>query len=411
MNQEYLKKLARLAVEGGANVKKDQLVVIKGDIQAAPLVREIVSAAYDAGAKDCIVRYHDEQIKHEKYLRSAEEVFQKAEPWEAVFNNDSAKQDACYIHVVGGDPDLMKDVDPKRMQSASAALENASQEYRNLLNQGKNAWTIVASATPAWAKKVYPELEEDQALEQLWEDIFSISRVDENDPLDNWKKHSDSFMNRVKKLNDAKFEKLHYQNSAGTDLWVELPENYVYEGGGTVISDGRMTYPNIPTEEIFTAPKYNGVNGKLVSTMPLNRSGVLIKDFWFEFKDGKVVDFDAAQGKETLAELLAADEGASYLGEAALVPWGSPIQKKNRIFYNTLFDENASCHFALGRAYSESIEGGQELSDEELKEKGLNQSIIHVDFMVGSDDLSITGYTKDGKEVPVFVNGRFSDQF
>ncbi|MCF0260145.1 MAG: aminopeptidase [Erysipelotrichaceae bacterium] len=411
MNKEYLEKLARLVVQGGVNLKEGQDVVINADIQAAPLVREVVKAAYDAGARDCTVRYSDEIVAHEKWIRSSEEVLTDVPAWQAALLNDSAENGAAYIHILSDNPDLMKDVDPAKQAAAHKAMNQAAHIYRSRLDQGKNPWTIAAAASPEWAKKVYPELEEEQAVEQLWSDIFSVSRIDDNDPLENWARHDQSFAERVKKLNEAGFVQLHYKNSAGTDLYVDLPENYIFEGGSSETADGRRNFCNIPTEEIFSAPRRDGVNGKLVSTMPLSHSGKMIKDFWFEFKDGKVVDYDAAEGRDVITELLASDEGASRLGEVALVPWGSPIQKINRIFYNTLFDENASCHFALGKAYAECIPDGQNMSVEELKEKGLNHSIIHVDFMVGSEDLSITGLTADGKEIPVFVNGIFSDQF
>lgn len=411
MNKEYLKKLARLAVEGGVNVQKGQTVVIDGDIQTAVLIREIVSAAYDAGAMECIVRYSDEIVSHENRLRASEESFHKPEKWLAALHNDTAQAGACYIHVLGSDPDLMKDTDPARTTAAAIAITKEIGPYMECLQQGKLATTVLACPTLPWAKKVYPELEEQEALEQLWEDVFSMSRVDENDPMDNWKTHSESFAARIKALNEAGFQKLHYQNSAGTDLWVTLPDRYSFIGGGSVLKDGRLIYNNIPTEEIFGSPDFREVNGRLAATMPLNCHGSLVEDFWFEFKDGKVVDFDAAKGKEVLEKLLDTDEGAKSLGELAFVSWGSPIQKKNRIYYNTLIDENASCHFALGQSFSDSIENGQNLSSEELTELGLNQSAVHMDFMVGSQDLSITGYTKDGREVLVFVNGCFSDLF
>lgn len=411
MNAEYLNKLARLAVRSGANVQPGQLVVLNATVDSVPLARAIVREAYEAGAREVIVQYADDVISRMTYLNADEEIFSQAPAWKVRLLEDSAKEGACYIHILDSDPDGLCGVDPKRISSRSLIMNQSTPNYREGTMNGSNAWTIVASASLAWAKKVFPDLPEEEAIEALWNDIFKVSRIDENDPVENWKKHNDSFEHRLNTLNSYQFEKFHYENSLGTDLWVEMPEEYIFMGGGQEDANGRLTFPNIPTEEVFSAPRKDGVNGVLYSTLPLNLNGSLVRDIVFTFKDGKIVDFDASEGKDLLEEQITMDEGASYLGEIALVPYGSPIQQLDRIFYNTLIDENASCHFAFGRSYPECIPGGQSMSKEERLAHGLNESNNHVDFMVGSEDLKITGYTKDGKEVPVFENGRFVSEF
>lgn len=408
MNKDYLDKLARLAVEGGVNVQKGQPVVIRADVEAREIARLAAKHAYEKGASKVTVLYSDEPITRMEYLQADPKTFETAPAWKAALNNDSAAEDAAYIHIVSDDPDLLKGVDPRLPVMASKAMHDASSVYRNRLDSGQNAWTIIAAASPAWAARVYPGMPEEKAVDALWKDIFAVSRIDENDPLENWKQHDASFQSRLEKLNSADLQFLHYTSSNGTDLMVELPEGYIFEGGSSCLQNGRRILCNIPTEEVFTAPKKDGVNGTLKAVMPLNLDGTLVDDFSFVFKDGKVVDFDAAQGKEALEQKLNADEGARYLGEAALVPYDSPIRKLGRIFYNTLLDENAACHFALGQSYAETLKDGLSMSKEELEAHGMNHSAIHVDFMVGAKDLNIEGIDRNGRKIPVFENGNFA---
>lgn len=411
MNKDYLEKLALLAVRKGVNVQPGQTVVLSAGIEAADLARLVVKEAYKAGAREVIVNWYDDETDHETYLNADEEIFKTAPAWKVRQVEDTAAEDACYIRIIGSDPDLLKDVDPNRVQSRNLAMNKATPTYRSKLNNGTLAWTIVAAPTKAWAKKVFPDLSEEEAVEALWKDIFHVSRVDDNDAVENWNKHENEIRTIVEKLNKADLKKLHYTSENGTDLWVELPEGYKFEGGNSTLQNGLTIDCNIPTEEVFTAPSKYGVNGTLNASMPLNHNGILIDDFGFEFKDGKVTDFHAGKGKEALELLLNADEGSSYLGEVALVPFDSPIRDLDRIFFNTLIDENAACHFALGQSYAETIENGQNLSKDELLEKGMNQSDIHVDFMVGTRDLKIDGFDGNGNRIPVFENGNFSTWF
>ena len=405
--QSKINKFARLIVRAGLNVKKDQLVVIHTHIEAKDLTRAVVKEAYKVGAKDVLVRYRDEIIQHEQYKHAPIHIYEH----EALFYNETSQEGACYLSIVGSDPDLMKDVDAKRVAQSARMLRQKTTFYRHQLDTMQTQWCVVPAATEAWAKKVYPE--DDRALEKLWEDIFYVCRIDERDPLDNWKEHKKSFEKKLEILNSMQIESLQYMNSLGTCLNVKLPLKYRFEGGDSTLLDEAKTayFANIPTEEVFSAPLKTGVNGRLVASMPLIHSGSRVEDFWFTFKDGKVIDYDARVGKEVLASILESDEGASYLGEVALVGVGSPINQLNRVFYNTLIDENASCHFALGKSYNECIEGGLSMEEDQLEQCGLNQSFVHVDFMVGTSDLSIVANTYSNEQIPIFVHGKWTSLF
>lgn len=407
--ETLLKEYAELLVKKGLNVQKGQLVVVRAPIESYPFVRFVSKAAYLAGAKDVIVRYEDEHISHMHYLYADPACFSSVMDWMAQFYNETAKEGACYLSLVGDDPDLMKDVKSERMASASKSLRQKTQYYRNLLDTMKLQWCVAAVATEAWAKKVYPQRED--AIICLWKDILSISRIEEGKSIENWDRHLASFEKRVKQLNEMKIHSLHYKNSHGTDLVVELPDGYIFAGGKSTLVNGVDYVPNIPTEEIFSMPKKTGVNGRLASTMPLSHNGALVEDFWFVFENGKIIDYDARVGKDVLDSIFETDEGAMYLGEVALVPFDSPISSMNTIYYETLFDENASCHFALGQSYNECIENGLDLSNDQLEKLGANQSFVHVDFMVGSSDLSIEAKTKDDRTVTIFENGRYTAMF
>lgn len=410
-HKEYLKKLAAAAVEKGVNIQKGQPLLVRADIEQKDLVREITKRAYEKGASEVLVDWSDGIIDKERMLHAQEVLFDQAPAARVALYEYAAKNNGAFLSLTGTDPDLYKECDPSRSTRASKAFQQAAKYYREGIDQGKLSWCVIAAPTQAWAKKVHPEQEPEAALEALWDDVFAVSRIDDGDPLENWTRHDASFENRLEKLNGVKIKKLHYKNSKGTDLEVLLPEGYRFEGGSSTLSDGRLINCNIPTEEVFTAPMKTGVNGTLTATMPLSSNGKLVDDFGFRFENGQVVDYWAKQGKEVLDQLIGADEGARYLGEAALVSQDSPIRQRGVLFYNTLLDENASCHFALGQSYAETIKNGLEMSEEQLLEKGMNQSSIHVDFMVGSDDLQVEGTLEDGTVIPILVNGRFSSWF
>jgi aminopeptidase len=272
----------------------------------------------------------------------------------------------------------------------------------------KNVWCVASIPTKPWAKKVFPDLSEEEAVEKLWENIFKTVRVDMEYPVAAWDEHKSNLKKSMEFLNNSKFKFLHYKNSLGTDLRIELPKDHIWLGGSDLTPEGVEFIANMPTEEVFTLPKKNGVNGVVWSSMPINRNGNIIDKFSLTFKEGRIVDFSAEEGYDVLKTLVETDEGSRYLGEVALVPYASPISKLGILFYNTLFDENASCHLAIGEAYPVCIKNGENMSKEELKKAEVNDSSVHVDFMIGTKDLEITGIAESGQEIPVFKDGNFA---
>lgn len=409
MNKEnLLKKYAKLAIYQGVNVQKNQTLVISSPIECAKFTRMLVEEAYIKGAKEVVVQWNDELTGKLKYKYSPMEVFETVPEWVKESRLSYAKEGACFLSISASDPELLKDVDPKKVATFRKASSIASREFSSRLMSNENAWSIVSIPTVGWAKKVFPSVSEDEAVEKLWDAIFKIVRVDSQDPVKAWEEHKNTLKKNMDFLNSKRFKSLHYTNSLGTDLIIQLPEKHLWAGGAEFTQDGTEFIANMPTEEIFSMPKKTGVNGKVVSSMPLNYGGNLINNFSLTFKDGKVVDFSAEEGYETLKNLLDTDEGAKYLGEVALVPYNSPISNSNIIFFNTLYDENASCHLAFGKAYSLCIKDGEKMSEEELLKEGANDSLTHVDFMIGTKDLQITGTTYDNEKFDIFVNGNWA---
>ncbi len=409
MNKEnLLKKYAKLAIYQGVNVQKNQTLVISSPIECAEFTRMLVEEAYIKGAKEVVVQWNDELTGKLKYKYSPIEVFETVPEWVKESRLSYAKEGACFLSISASDPELLKDVDPKKVATFRKASSIASREFSSRLMSNENAWSIVSIPTVGWAKKVFPNVSEDEAVEKLWNAIFKIVRVDSQDPVKAWEEHKNTLKKNMDFLNSKRFKSLHYTNSLGTDLIIQLPEKHLWAGGAEFTQDGTEFIANMPTEEIFSMPKKTGVNGKVVSSMPLNYGGNLINNFSLTFKDGKVVDFSAEEGYETLKNLLDTDEGAKYLGEVALVPYNSPISNSNIIFFNTLYDENASCHLAFGKAYSLCIKDGEKMSEEELLKEGANDSLTHVDFMIGTKDLQITGTTYDNEKFDIFVNGNWA---
>ncbi len=404
-----LDKYARLVVCTGVNLQKDQLLVINSPIECAEFARRIASEAYKAGAHDVVISWKDEIFSHIRYRDAKEEIFSEYPEWQRRFYTDYAEQGAAFVSIAASNPEIFKDIAPNRLTMAGQAAGAALLEYRARLMSNKNSWCVVSVPTAAWAKKVFPEVTEEEAVQKLWEEIYATVRISEDsDPVEAWGQHT-SFLKKASDfMNGHDFKLLHYQNDLGTDLMVELPEGHIWAGGAEYTDTKIRFVANMPTEEIYTLPKRDGVNGTVVSSKPLNFHGNLIENFRLVFQNGKVVDFSAERGEEILKELLATDEGASFLGEVALVPFDSPISQSGILFYNTLFDENASCHLALGKAYPTCIKGGENMQSVELLQHGVNDSLLHEDFMIGTRDLSITGIKKDGTKVPVFVHGNFA---
>lgn len=406
--ETLLRKYAKLAVKTGINIQKDQTLVVMSPIECAPFTRMISEVAYEEGAKEVIIHWNDELSAKVKYMKASDEIFDIFPDWQKESQLYYARQGAAFLSISASDPELMKEVDPKRIARFQKARQIALKEFNQRLMSNKNAWSIVSIPTAGWSSKVFPGVSQEEAIEKLWEAIFKIVRVDKENPVEAWDIHKNNLKEKMDFLNLNNFKALHFKNSKGTDLKVELPENHLWVGGAEYTSEGVEFIANMPTEEVFSLPKKTGVNGVVVSSKPLNYGGNLIDNFELTFKDGRIVDFKAEQGYDTLKHLIETDEGSHYLGEVALVPYDSPISNSGIIFYNTLYDENASCHFAIGRAYSLCLKDGDTMNEEDLEKAGANSSLAHVDFMIGTSDLSIVGMTKEGKEVQVFKDGNWA---
>ena len=400
-------KYAALLVRQGVNIQKGQTFVLSCPIEVADFGRLLQEEAYKAGAREVVMRWIDEKSLKISYDMADDAIFDEVAPWVSSFYNGYVDQKAAFMTIVSDDPELMKDVDPKRIARAVKARSIALEHFRNEQMSGRNAWCVAAASSEGWARKVFPKDEPEVAVKKLWDAIYKATRVDCEDPFLEWEKHQENFERRTKILNDYAFTHLEYKNSLGTDLRVALAKGHLWLGGSKDSETGYPFNANMPTEEVFTAPDAKGTDGRIYSSIPLNYQGNLIDKFWFEIEDGFVVDFGAEKGAENLKQLLETDEGAKRLGEVALVSYDSPISNTGILFYNTLFDENASCHFALGKAYASCLEGGKNMNAEEQKKAGINDSFIHVDFMVGTKDLEIDGILASGEKIPVFRDGNF----
>ncbi|WP_274654797.1 aminopeptidase [Paenibacillus humicola] len=404
---EKLGKYAALAVQVGVNVQPEQNLVVLATLEAAPFVRLVVKKAYEAGAKNVYVEWNDDEVTRTRFELAPDEAFFDYPMWRAKGMEELAENNAAFLSIIAANPDLLKGIDPERIANANKTAGKAMQKYRSYAMSDKISWSIVAVPSPAWAEKVFPDLGEDRRVDALWDAIFAATRVNLDDPVGAWKAHTKTLDDKADHLNAKKYRKLMYKGE-GTDLSIELPEGHLWVSGGSVNAAGTTFVANMPTEEVFTAPLKEGVNGKVRSTKPLSYGGTLIKDFSLTFEKGKIVGVEAAEGLEVLQRLVNTDEGSAYLGEVALVPHRSPISDTNLVFFNTLFDENASSHLAIGNAYAFCLEGGKNLSQEEQQQRGLNSSLVHVDFMIGSADTDIDGELPDGTAEAVFRGGNWA---
>lgn len=406
--EEKLKEYARLAVVTGLAVKPGQEVMISASVEVADFVHLVMEQAYKAGASDVVVEWMDSEAAKLRYQHSYMEKISQCPEWTSLMRNTMAQRGAAFLSIRSDDPRVLADVDPKKPAAAQKASRNACGPFVEAHRNGTMPWCIIGAASPKWAQAVFPDLPEQEARDRLWDAIFQTARVHSGDAVAAWEAHRQEFQKRIAWLNEQGFDALHYQNSLGTDLTVGLLPGGIWCGGGAATADGRWHFMNLPTEEVYTAPHRERTEGTVYSSMPLNFNGNLIDQFYLTFEKGRVVDFGAKQGEEVLRSILEMDEGAKYLGECALVPYDSPISNLGILFYNTLYDENASCHLAVGSGISEAIEGGMSKSREELLQVGINDSLTHVDFMFGTADLSITGIRPDGTRVPVFQNGNWA---
>ena len=405
--EDYIEKYVELILKVGLKIKNGDKLVVRCPIEARDFAVECTRKAYELGAGEVVVDYRDQLISRLKYENESLDVLTDIPKHKVDKENYYMEKKAKYLSVTGSDPDAFKGVDAEKLFKSNLANSKALRDFSAKMMSNYVSWIVVGASIPSWATKVFPDLEEGEAVRRLWFEIFNSVRLFEEDPIKALENHVDNLNRYSKFLNDAKFEKLIYQSQKGTDLEVGLPKGYIFAGAGDVNSDGEEFIANMPSEEVFSAPRLDGVNGKVYSTLPLNYNGNLIEDFYLVFKDGEVVDYDAKAGKEYLKNILDTDEGAKRLGEVALVSYNTPISMRKVLFYNTLYDENASCHFALGKSYPTCLEGGEKLSIEELKERGMNDSLTHVDFMVGDETTEIIGVKENGEEVQIFKEGNF----
>lgn len=402
--EEKLQKYAELIVKVGVNVQPGQEVVLYINVDQQQLAHLIVKEAYKAGAGKVMIKWSDTFAQREFLEHASDEFLENVPEFAKEEAQYIADHRCCRISVMSEDPGAFGGIDQKRVAAYQSANGKALMPVRQATQNNDLSWTVVAAASPAWAERVFPDLKGEAAVDRLWEEIFKTTRIDREDPIQAWKDHDAKLHEKEDWLNKEQFSALHY-TSPRTDLTIGLPESHVWEGGGSKNAAGIEFMANMPTEECFTAPDNRRIDGYVTSTKPLSYAGNILENMKFTFKDGKVVEATAEKGQAVLDHLLETDEGVRSLGEVSLVPDPSPISQSGITFFNTLFDENASDHLALGAAYPFNVQGGTKMSKDQLKAKGINFSQAHVDFMVGSADMNIDGIKKDGTIVPVFRNG------
>lgn len=406
--EKEIQNYVELVIKKGINIQKGQILVINSPVETFEFTRELVKKAYELGASEVVVHWSDEVCGKYKYLYGEESSFDIFPDWQRESVEYYRKKGAAFLSVYASDPNILKDVDSSRVARQQKARSLALKEYYENVMGNSNQWSVVSVPTKAWAARVFPELKEEFAMLEMWKLILNIVRADKENPILEWDKHLNNLKTRMEYLNNKKFIKLIYKNSIGTDLEIGLPEGHIWLGGGENSKTGVYFVANMPTEEIFTMPHRERVNGTVVSSKPLIYGGNTINHFTLKFVEGKVVEYSAEVGEEVLEKLLNTDESSRYLGEVALVEYNSPISNSGKIFYNTLYDENASCHLALGGAYPVCLKDSENFSEEELKKKGMNNSLIHEDFMIGTKDMEIIGVDSDGNETIIMKDGNFA---
>ncbi|NKO17077.1 aminopeptidase [Staphylococcus aureus] len=410
--KEKLQQYAELLVKVGMNVQPKQPVFIRSSVETLELTHLIVEEAYHCGASDVRVVYSDPTLKRLKFENESVEHFANHEikSYDVEARMDYVKRGAANLALISEDPDLMDGIDSQKLQAFQQQNARAFKGYMESVQKNQFPWVVAAFPSKAWAKRVYPELSVEEAYIKFIDEVFDIVRIDGNDPVENWRQHIANLSVYAQKLQQKNYHALHYV-SEGTDLTVGLAKNHIWEDATSYVNGKEQAFiANIPTEEVFTAPDRNRVDGYVTNKLPLSYNGTIIDQFKLMFKDGEIIDFQL-KGEAVLKDLINTDEGSRRLGEVALVPDDSPISNRNTIFYNTLFDENAACHLAIGSAYAFNIEGGTEMTVEEKIASGLNDSNVHVDFMIGSSDLTIYGIFEDGSKELVFENGNWASTF
>lgn len=408
MKEEILKNYAKLVVKTGVNVQKDQDVVISASVEDAYFVKYVVEEAYKAGARAVSVDWNYQPLSKLSYEYESVETLKELPEWYLKKQEYRVEKLPAMIHIISEDPDGLSGIDQEKLLEVQMAIGPVLMKYREQ-KDNKFQWTIVGIPGEKWAKKVFPKLSTEKAMEALWDAILKVTRV-YGDPIENWNKHNANLSEKTSKLNALGIKTLIYKSKNGTDFTIDIHQDMNFLAGGEITLSGVFYNPNMPTEECFTSPVKTSCNGVVMATKPLSVRGVLVSDFGFRFENGKAVEVICknAEYKDVLEKLISTDEGAAMLGEVALVPYDSPINQTGLLFYNTLYDENACCHLALGRAFTECIKDYQTKSEEEIKKVDLNTSMIHVDFMIGSKDLDIMAQTFDGKSVQIFKNGTWA---
>lgn len=405
--EEKLEQYAELAIKVGVNIQKGQYLLINTTTDSLDFTRIVVKKAYEAGAGRVQVNLTDPIITRSFYELGAEEEFSKFPKWTVAQRHELLERKGALLWIEAEDPDLLAGIPSSRISAQEKAAGTALVRYRKAIMNDEIAWSIIAVPSGKWAAKVFPDLPVSEQMPALWEAIFKTVRIGEGEAVSNWKQHIETLQARAVQLNNMKLAKLHYK-APGTDLTIELPEQHLWISGSSKSPEGITFIANMPTEEVFTLPSKYGVNGVVSSTKPLAYQGNIIDNFSLTFEKGRIVNAHAEVGNELLQELITQDEGSSYLGEVALVPHKSPISESGILYYNTLFDENASNHLAIGEAYPTCFEGGQDLEEGQLESLGINVSLTHVDFMIGSAEMDIDGILKDGTEQPIFRKGNWA---
>lgn len=405
---DQLDRYANLLVKKGAAIKSGQQLLVQAPVERADFVRRVVKAAYKAGSGPVTVVWNDDVVRRLTFENNELSYFETTPSWQKEQLNSLAEAGAAFLFLSGEDPAALKGIDPAKPAAASRARNTECKAFRDGMDFGRNAWCIAGVPVAAWAKEIFPELSEAEAVYRLWLAILEVARADGDDPESAWETHNATFEKSKRFMNEHKFDSLHYRSSNGTDLTLGMNKGHIWEGGAALTVDGVSFFPNIPTEEVFSTPDRLRTEGIVYSALPLVHAGQIVRDFWLRFEAGKVVEFGAAQGQDVLASIIERDENACYLGECALISKNTPIRQSGILFYDTLYDENASCHLALGMGFPECLEGGLEMDKDELIAHGVNQSVAHVDFMIGADDLDIWGVDESGEEIPIFVNGQWA---
>lgn len=404
--KENLQQYAHLLLQEGVNLQQDQLLVINGDVENKDFVYIVVEEAYALGAKDVHINWRSTITAKSRLTHAKDTVLANPAPWIADMYHHIVDSNACILSLISANPFAYEGVPSEKIALSSRSMSKLTKFYHEAIMDSSLTWCVASVATLTWANLLGYEGDDDEKVNRLWNTIFTLCRMKNVSEDESFSTHLNRLAQRTATLNDLQLVSLHYTCSNGTDLTIALPEGHLWLGGKEASKKGIIFDANIPTEEVFTAPHYAGANGTVYSTKPLIYDGNQIEEFYFTFKDGKVVDYGAKEGKEYLTNLIETDENSCYLGEVALVDHYSPISQSNMIFFETLYDENASCHLALGAAYPTCLENSDGMSQEELRNHGLNTSLAHTDFMIGHEHMTIIGLTKDGKEVPIMIDGR-----